>query len=140
MADIVDIQTLVDGERNLVVKLVGFLDTDNASGTLIDLADVSPLNASGLNPILPTSVAISKVTFTIEDGLAVNLYWEADENTPIWRFVGRGKVDGKKFGNLQNNAAAGKTGNILYDTDGAPLPGDLAASFTILVECIKQLN
>ena len=42
MANSVQIQTLVDSERNLVVKLVGILDTSNVSlATLIDPALVA---------------------------------------------------------------------------------------------------
>jgi hypothetical protein len=64
MANSVQIQTLVDSERNLVVKLVGLLDTSNVSlATLIDPALVAAVNASGLNSQQPTKVAIKKVTY-----------------------------------------------------------------------------
>ena len=136
MANSVQIQTLVDSERNLVVKLVGILDTSNVSlATLIDPALVAAVNASGLNSQQPTKVAIKKVTYDIEDGLAVNLYWDATADVPIWRFVGRGFVMGEHIGFLQNNAGAGVTGKVLYDTDGYST-GSL--SFSLLIECIKQ--
>ena len=136
MANSVQIQTLVDSERNLVVKLVGILDTSNVSlATLIDPALVAAVNASGLNSQQPTKVAIKKVTYDIEDGLAVNLYWDATADVPIWRFVGRGFVMGEHIGFLQNNAGAGVTGKVLYDTDGYS-SGSL--SFSLLIECIKQ--
>jgi len=136
MANSVQIQTLVDSERNLVVKLVGILDTSNVSlATLIDPALVAAVNASGLNSQQPTKVAIKKVTYTVEDGLAVNLYWDATTDVPIWRFVGRGFVMGEPIGFLQNNAGAGVTGKVLYDTDGYS-SGSL--SFSLLIECIKQ--
>ena len=136
MANSVQIQTLVDSERNLVVKLVGILDTSNVSlATLIDPALVAAVNASGLNSQQPTKVAIKKVTYDVEDGLAVNLYWDATADVPIWRFVGRGFVMGEHVGFLQNNAGAGVTGKVLYDTDGYS-SGSL--SFSLLIECIKQ--
>jgi len=136
MANSVQIQTLVDSERNLVVKLVGILDTSNVSlATLIDPALVAAVNASGLNSQQPSKVAIKKVTYDVEDGLAVNLYWDATADVPIWRFVGRGFVMGEHIGFLQNNAGAGVTGKVLYDTDGYS-SGSL--SFSLLIECIKQ--
>ena len=136
MANSVQIQTLVDSERNLVVKLVGLLDTSNVSlATLIDPALVAAVNASGLNSQQPTKVAIKKVTYDVEDGLAVNLYWDATADVPIWRFVGRGFVMGEQIGFLQNNAGAGVNGKVLYDTDGYS-SGSL--SFSLLIECIKQ--
>ena len=136
MANSVQIQTLVDSERNLVVKLVGLLDTSNVSLTdLIDPATVASVNASGLNSQKPTKVAIKKVTYDVEDGLAVNLYWDATADVPSWRCVGRGFVMGEHIGFLQNNAGAGVTGKVLYDTDGYS-SGSL--SFSLLIECIKQ--
>lgn len=136
MANSVQVQTLVDSERNLVIKLVGLLDTSNVSlATLIDPALVAAVNASGLNSQQPTKVAIKKVTYDVEDGLAVNLYWDATADVPIWRFVGRGFVMGEHIGFLQNNAGAGVTGKVLYDTDGYS-SGSL--SFSLLIECIKQ--
>jgi len=136
MANSVQIQTLVDSERNLVVKLVGILDTSNVSlATLIDPALVAAVNATGLNSQQPTKVAIKKVTYDIEDGLAVNLYWDATADVPIWRFVGRGFVMGEHIGFLQNNAGAGVTGKVLYDTDGY---SSGSISFSLLIECIKQ--
>jgi hypothetical protein len=136
MANSVQIQTLVDSERNLVVKLVGVLDTSNVSlATLIDPALVAAVNATGLNAQQPSKVAIKKVTYDVEDGLAVNLYWDATTDVPIWRFVGRGFVMGEQVGFLQNNAGAGVTGKVLYDTDGY---ASGTISFSLLIECIKQ--
>ena len=136
MANSVQIQTLVDSERNLVVKLVGILDTSNVSlATLIDPALVASVNSTGLNSQKPTKVAIKKVTYDVEDGLAVNLYWDATTDVPIWRFVGRGFVMGEQVGFLQNNAGTGVNGKVLYDTDGYS-SGSL--SFSLLIECIKQ--
>jgi hypothetical protein len=136
MANSVQIQTLVDSERNLVVKLVGLLDTSNVSlATLIDPALLASVNSTGLNSQKPTKVAIKKVTYDVEDGLAVNLYWDATADVPIWRFVGRGFVMGEQIGFLQNNAGAGVNGKVLYDTDGYS-SGSL--SFSLLIECIKQ--
>jgi len=136
MANSVQIQTLVDSERNLVVKLVGLLDTSNVSlTTLIDPALVAAVNASGLNPQQPSKVAIKKVTYDVEDGLAVNLYWDATTDVPIWRFTGRGFVMGEQIGFLQNNAGTGVTGKVLYDTDGYSTG---LLSFSLLIECIKQ--
>lgn len=136
MANVTSVQTLVDSERNLVVKLVGILDTSNVSlSTLIDPALVAAVNASGLNSQQPARVAIKKVNYDIEDGLAVNLYWDATTDVPIWRFTGRGCVDAKHFGFLQNNAGAGVNGKVLYDTDGY---SSGVLSFSLIIECIKQ--
>ncbi len=136
MANVTSVQTLVDSERNLVIKLVGILDTGNVSlTTLIDPALVAAVNASGLNSQQPTKVAIKKINYDVEDGLAVNLYWNATTDVPIWRFTGRGCVNAEQFGFLQNNAGTGVDGKVLYDTDGYS-SGTL--SFSMTIECIKQ--
>ena len=136
MANVTSIQTLVDSERNLVVKLVGILDTSDVSlSTLVDPALVAAVNSTGLNPQQPSKVAIKKITYDVEDGLAVNLYWDATTDVPIWRFTGRGFVMAEQFGFLQNNAGTGSNGKVLYDTDGY---SSGTVSFTLLVEFIKQ--
>ena len=136
MANVTSVQTLVDSERNLVIKLVGILDTGNVSlTTLIDPALVAAVNASGLNSQQPTKVAIKKINYDVEDGLAVNLYWNATADVPIWRFTGRGCVNAEHFGFLQNNAGTGVNGKVLYDTDGY---SSGSVSFSMTIECIKQ--
>jgi hypothetical protein len=136
MANSVQTQILEDGDRNVVVKLVGILDTSDVSlTTLLDPATLTSVNTSGLNSQKAQTLAIKKVLFDIEDGLAVNLYWDADTDVPIWRFTGRAMANAEFVGFLQNNAGTGKTGKILYDTDGYST-GKL--SFSLLIECIKQ--
>lgn len=136
MANITSIQILEDGDRNVVAKLVGILDTSDVSKTtLLDPATLTSVNTSGLNPQKAESLAIKKVTFDIEDGLAVNFYWDATTDVPIWRFTGRAMANAEFVGYLQNNAGAGKTGAILYDTDGFTSG---PVSFSLLIECIKQ--
>jgi len=136
MANSVQTQILEDGDRNVVVKLIGILDTSNVSlATLLDPATLASVNTSGLNSQKAATLAIKKVTFDIEDGLAVNLYWDATTDVPIWRFTGRSKVNADFVGFLQNNAGSGVTGKILYDTDGYTSG---LASFSLLIECIKQ--
>ena len=138
MANVTSIQILEDGDRNVIAKLVGKLDTSNASlATLLDPATLASVNASTMNPQKATSLAIESVTFDIQDGLVLGLYWDADVDVPIWYFSGRDKMNMEFTGFLQNNAGTGKTGKILYDTLGYTT-GTL--TFTIVVQCIKQWN
>lgn len=136
MANQINTQIIQDGERNVIFKVVGLLDTSNVSlTTLLDPATLSSVNATGLNSQKATKLAIKKVTFDIEDGLAVNLYWDATTDVPIWRFTGRDKMNATFTSNLPNDAGAGVTGKILYDTDGW---ASGTMSYTLLIECIKQ--
>ena len=136
MANVTSIQILEDGDRNVVAKLTGKLDTSNVSlSTLLDPATLASVNASGLNPQKATSLAIESVTFDIQDGLVVGLYWDADTDVPIWYFSGRDKMNMEFTTFLQNNAGTGKTGKILFDTAGYT-SGTMY--FTMVVQCIKQ--
>jgi hypothetical protein len=136
MANVTSIQILEDGDRNVIAKLIGKLDTSNVSlATLLDPATLTSINTSGLNPQKASTLAIESVTFDIEDGLVVNLYWDADVDVPIWYFSGRDKMNMEFTGFLQNNAGTGKTGKILYDTNGWTAG---SKSFSMTIQCIKQ--
>ena len=136
MANVTAIQILEDGDRNVIAKLTGKLDTSNVSlATLLDPALLTSVNTSGLNSQKDSTLAIESVTFDIEDGLVVNFYWDADVDVPIWYFSGRDKMNMEFTGFLQNNAGAGKTGKILYDTNGWTSG---TKSFSMVIQCIKQ--
>lgn len=136
MANVTSIQILEDGDRNVVAKLTGKLDTSNVSlTTLLDPATLADVNASTLSPQKATTLAIESVTFDIQDGLVVGLYWDATTDVPIWYFSGRDKMNMEFTTFLQNNAGTGKTGKILFDTSGYT-SGTMY--FTMVVQCIKQ--
>jgi hypothetical protein len=136
MANVTSIQILEDGDRNVIAKLTGKLDTGNVSlTTLLDPATLASVNASTMNPQKATSLAIESVVFDIQDGCVVGLYWDADVDVPIWYFSGRDKMNMEFTGFLQNNAGTGKTGKILYDTAGYTSGTQY---FTMVVQCIKQ--
>lgn len=138
MANITSIQILEDGDRNVIAKLIGKLDTSNVSlATLLDPATLTSINTSGLNSQKASTLAIESVTFDIEDGLVLRLWWDATTDEPIWYFSGRDKMNMEFTGFLQNNAGAGKTGKILYDTDGYTSG---TKYFSMTIQCIKQWN
>jgi len=136
MANSVQTQILEDGDRNVIIKLVGLLDTSNVSNTtLLDPATLASVNSTGLNSQKASTLAIESVIFDIEDGLVVNLLWDATSPEPAWRFSGRDKMNAEFTGYLQNNAGTGKNGKILYNTTGWTTG---TKSFSLVVQCIKQ--
>lgn len=136
MANVTSIQILEDGDRNVVAKLTGKLDTSNVSTTtLLDPATLASVNATGLNPQKATSLAIESVIFDIQDGLTVALSWDADTDVPIWYFTGRDKANMEFTNFLQNNAGTGKTGKINYETLGYTSG---TVTFTLVIQCVKQ--
>jgi hypothetical protein len=135
MANIQTIQVLVDGPVNVVLKVDGVVDTSDVSSmTLVDPALLSVVDAFGT---LATQLRIDNIVFDIEDQLDVELFWDATAPVRIWDLVGRGKIEPhKRYGGLQNNAGAGKTGKILMATQGWTAAMILSYSFTI--ELVKQ--
>lgn len=126
MADAVSSQTLVDGERNVVMKFTNLSDGTGESAVL--KVDVSSLNGS------PSSVSIERITYSVS-GMNVTLLWDATTDVRIVELGGNtGVMDFTSFGGLQNNAGVGVTGDILLTTTGHS-SGD---SYSIILEMKKS--
>lgn len=127
MANVVTTQTLVDGARNVVIKVTGVLDTSNVGSTVI-------VDPATLVPI-PTQLRIDMLEFSVGSQLAVLLKWDATTPVDIAPLVGYGKLPFQKFGGLQNNAGAGKTGKVLLSTTGW---ASGTQTFTVVIHLVKQ--
>ena len=133
MANVTSVQTILDGPRHVVLKIDGLLDTsDLTSTTVVDPALLSDMNINGVKA---SKLRINKIVYDVEDTLDVELFWDAATPVRIWNLVGRGKIDAAHFGNLQNNAGAGKTGNIKILTTGWASGTQI---FSIVLELVKQ--
>lgn len=126
MANTVTMQTLLDGDRNLVILLTGVLDTSNESRTI-------KVDVSGLSPA-PTRVRVDTIRHLISPGLIVVLDWDADTDVRFAALTGYDEVEAKCFGGIQNNAGAGVTGDIYLTTLGYS-SGTLA--YNIILEMTK---
>ena len=67
MANAVTVQTLVDGPRNVILKVEGVLDTSNASA--VELIDPATLSAIDLHGQLPTKLRIDKIVYDVSSPL-----------------------------------------------------------------------
>lgn len=110
MANTVTTQTLIDGERNVVILLTGVLDTSNEARTI--KVDVSGLDTP------PTKVRVDTIRHLISPGLIVTLDWDATTPVRFAALTGYDEVEAKCFGGLQNNAGTGVTGDIYLTTLG----------------------
>lgn len=127
MANVVTTQVLVDGARNLVVKVTGVLDTSNVTSTVI-------VDPATLVPV-PTQLRIDCLEFMVSDPLSVLLKWDATAPVDIAPVTGFGKLQFRQFGGLQNNAGAGKNGKILLSTVGWAAGIE---TFTVILHMVKQ--
>jgi hypothetical protein len=134
MANVTTVQILEDGPRNVVVKLAGILDTSDVSITdLVTPATLTPIDGFGT---LATRLVIDKITFVVEPGLAVNLYWDATADDLIAPLVAAGKLCFEKVGGVYSPESAGTTGKIQFSTQGWSASATLA--FTVLLEMRKS--
>ena len=132
MANAYTTQIIVDGPRNAIVKITGILDTSNQAQTLA--VDLSTLT-QGSTQLKPSAVCIHYIDYSITDQLEVQLSWDATAQQVIMPLAGRGRMSFKDFGGLQNNAGAGKTGNINILTTGWTSGTQV---FTVVLEMVKQ--
>lgn len=125
MVDTVSSQTLIDGPRNVVVKLTNTSDGTGESAVL--KVDVSGLSGA------PSRVRIDKIRYSVA-GMVARLLWDATTDVTIVDLQGDGCLDCCGFGGLTNNAGTGVNGDILLTTVGAS-SGD---SYTIILEMVKS--
>lgn len=129
MANSTTLQTLIDGERNLVIKIVGILDTANDAQNPV--VDVSALVPAAIR------VRLDKITYSISSQLAVNLFWEATTDVPIVSLTGYGCIKAKEFGGLVNNGGAGVSGDISLTTTGW---ASGVQTYTLILEMVKTTD
>lgn len=108
-------QTIHDGPRNLVVKVVF-----NGDGTDITTAAVL-INVSdyaGPTPGVGASVKVMKIDSAL-DGFAVNLLWDATTDVEFATCpAGEMHQDFNSIGGLVNNSGSAISGDIFFTTLG----------------------
>lgn len=116
MADAVTTQTIFEGDKTLVMKFTNISDGTGESGVI--KVDVATLTAYQGQPCV--AVQIDKV-YAMTHGMEVKLYWEATSPQLIMTIpqnvMNTHNYD--EFGGIDNNAGAGKTGNITFTTADA---------------------
>ena len=128
MTNSVTTQTIVDGARNAVVKVVGVLDSSELSATdIVDPASFVPI---------PTEFRIDEIQYSVEEGLSLRLFWDASSDVYIDTFDGSGTAQYRRFGGLTNNSGSGKTGKIQAATEGWASTG--VYHFTLVLQMTKM--
>ena len=116
MADAVTTQTIIDGERNCVMKFTNV--SDGTGESAVAKVDVSAL-ASNAAGVACSEVRVLRISHAIV-GMSVQLFLDATTNVLLAELAesSNGHMDFKDFGGLPNNAGSGKTGDILFTTKG----------------------
>jgi len=131
MADAVTSQTIIDGERNCVMKFTNV--SDGTGESAVAKVDVSALaaNAAGVSC---SEVRIMRISHAIV-GMSVQVFLDASSNVLLVELAesSNGHMDFRDFGGLPNNAGSGKTGDVLFTTKGHS-SGD---TYSIVLEMVK---
>lgn len=131
MVDAVTTQTLLDGDRLVIQKFTNISDgTGETAVNKVIVANLAP-NQFGL---ACTGVKINRI-WANTHGMEVRILWDATTDAFCWMIPQNTTYDMSfdSFGGLQNNAGAGKTGNVAFTTSDQSA-GDM---YTIVLECIK---
>jgi hypothetical protein len=138
MANSLNIQTVVDGPRNLIVKITGILNTSDVAATQV----VTPATSQEYPYLLPIPlVKLDHIDYSISSPLEVILYWGIAAGPaagiPILPLAGRGRMSFCDFGGLTNNQA-GTDGSIWLATSGYTQSEDTTqAVFSVVLELVK---
>jgi hypothetical protein len=131
MADAVTTQTIIDGERNCVMKFTNV--SDGTGESAVAKVDVSAL-ASNAAGVACSEVRVMRVSHAIV-GMSVQMFLDATSNVLLMELAesSNGHMEFGDFGGLPNNAGSGKTGDILFTTKGHS-SGD---TYSIVLEMVK---
>ena len=104
----------IDGPRNVVSKTTGdFLQSALPTGvTILDPSVLTDMNPGMSGPDKATLLSVDYIQYSISDGITVQLFWDASSPVILAELSGRGKIEAKHFGGLQNEGGAGTTGKI----------------------------
>ena len=116
MADAVTSQTIIDGEKKVVMKFTNV--SDGSGESAVAKVDVSAL-ATNTAGSACTGVAIEQIWWQCI-GMKVSLFWDATSNVIIMQLGENqsGHHNYRDFGGLSNNSGSGKTGDVLFTTVG----------------------
>jgi len=131
MADAVTSQTIIDGERNCIMKFTNV--SDGTGESAVAKVDVSALTSNS-EGVSCSEVRVMRVSHAIV-GMSVQLFLNATSNVLLMELAesSNGHMDFKDFGGIPNNAGSGKNGDILFTTKGHS-SGD---TYSIVLEMVK---
>lgn len=132
MADVVTSQTIINGNRNLVMKFTNESDGTGETGVKkVDAASTTFATVPQGN-VPGVHLKIARITFVVSGG-ELRLQWDASSATDIDILAYTGVQDYTFFGGLTNPKATGATGSILFTTVGFAA----GSSYTVTIEMLK---
>ena len=133
MANILESQILSEGQRNLVIKITGVVDTND-----IQQHNFISLNSIKSNDERSTLVGlrVDEITYSISSEMEAHLEWDSDNPQQIALLAGFGEFCAEEMGGLlPDRNRSGYSGGINLHTYGY-VPGSVSG-FTIILELVK---
>lgn len=131
MADSVTSQTIIDGERTVIMKFTNISDgTGESAVTKVDVSTLTPSNSGKAC----TRVTVTKI-YIANHGMEVRMYWDASTDVPFYLSspAATQTLDMTGFGGITNNGGTGVNGNIVFSTADAS-SGD---TYWCILEMVK---
>tara|TARA_R100001509_G_scaffold98826_1_gene57739 strand:+ start:614 stop:1018 length:405 start_codon:yes stop_codon:yes gene_type:complete len=134
MADAVTSQTILDGDRNVIMRFTNV--SDGSGESAVKKVDVSALGKNSAGQTC-TEVHIQRI-YWMTVGMSVKLEFDATSNVLLTHIPADATGDEyyDNFTAIPNNAGSGKTGDIDFTTVGHS-SGD---SYSIILEMIKKYD
>jgi len=109
--------TSIDFGSRTVITISNILSADETEALKVDVSQLLPEEGTG-RPVREVSIEQIKATTS---GVDVDILWDATSPEHCLSISGDSGIDWdfRAVGPLTNNAGAGKTGNILFSTNGA---------------------
>lgn len=130
MANVVEIKTLLNGPRNIVLSI--YLKSDGASGELVDEILFTPAEAG-----LKTSdrMSIQRIMYNFA-GFDAVISFDAGGVDPNWKWVlsegTNHPVDFDKFVDIKDDSGMDGTGNVILSTTGFTASQDQGSIYLVL--------
>ena len=140
MADVVTVQLVENGPRDVVVRFADVSDgTGLANYVLLDATSSGPLGVviQGQTLFPGTHLKIRQIDYSLNNMTAA-LYWQANTPYLIAALAGFDHLFFDNFGGLPNALTAGATGSLLLNLD-ANVAGQ-PASATLIIRCTKGIH
>lgn len=134
MANTFERQVVEEGPRNAVVRLVGWLDSSNAS--IVPAVRLSDFTNNDQVAGSLVGLRVNEIEFSISEPLSVQVAWNAATPQMIASMAQSGELDWKKQGGvLPDQTRSGYDGGINLITGG--YVGGMTLGYTVTLKLVK---
>lgn len=140
MADVVTLQLVENGPRDVVVRFADVSDgTGLANFVLLDATSSGPLGVvvQGQTLYPGTHLKIRQISYSLNN-MTAQLYWQASAPYLIAALGFSDHLFFDNFGGLPNPGTPGATGSLLLNLD--PNDPTMPASATLIIRCTKGIH